>query len=75
MKILTASLMALSLMGATAANADIGAGVHVGGAHVGAHVGVGVHDHDRYDRRHAPRCDSWGWRNHHHQRYCRHWSR
>ena len=66
MKTLIASLLALTLMGATAANAQgVGAGVHVGGVGVGIHVGGGGHRH----------CASWGWRNHHHDRYCRRWSR
>jgi hypothetical protein len=58
MKILVASLFALSLLGATAASADgIGAGVHIGP------VGVGVHAGARH--RH---CGGW---DHHHR--CRHW--
>ena len=63
MKTLIASLFALTLLGATAANAQgVGVGVHVGD------VGVGVHVGSRH--RH---CVSWGHR--HHERYCRRWSR
>jgi hypothetical protein len=78
MKKLIASIFSLSLLAATAANAQVGVGVNVGpigaGAHVGgngigagAHVGnvgagVGIHGH-------AHHCSSWGWRNHQH--YCR----
>ena len=40
MKKLIASIFVLTLMGATAANAEgVGAGVHVGGVGVGIHVG------------------------------------
>ena len=65
---LIVSILALSLMGATAASADVGAGVHVGPVGVGAHVGI-------HDNHHARECASWGWRHHHHDRYCRRWSR
>ena len=68
MKTLFASVLALSLLGATAANADlIGAGVHVGPVGVGAHIGGDDGDHHYYRHHHG--CRSWGW--HHHERYCR----
>ena len=69
MKTLIASVFALSLLGATAANAEVGVGVHVGGVGAGVHMGTDDH-HDRGRHR---RCHTWGWRNHHHDRYCRHW--
>jgi hypothetical protein len=31
-------------------------------------VHVGIHD-----GHHARRCHTWGWRHHHHDRYCRRW--
>ena len=68
MKKLIASVFALSLLGATAAQAEVGVGVHVGG--VGVHVGAGGH-HDR--GYHHRRCHSWGWHRHHRDRYCRGW--
>ena len=67
MKKLIASVFALTLLGAaasTTAEAQVGAGVHVGDVGVGVHVGV--HHHHR---RHV--CGTWGWRNH--ARYCRRW--
>jgi hypothetical protein len=65
MRTLIASLFALTLLGATAANAQgVGVGVHVGGVGVGIHVGSG-HRH----------CVSWGRRRDSHERYCRRWSR
>jgi hypothetical protein len=67
MKALIASIFALTLLGATAANAGIGVGAHVGG------VGAGVHLSLSDGHRHHPRyCTSWRWRHHH--RYCRRWS-
>ncbi|HEX3675752.1 MAG TPA: hypothetical protein VHU87_15905 [Rhizomicrobium sp.] len=57
MKLLIASILALGLMG-TAANADVGVGVHVGGVGIGAHVG----GHHYYRRYHC----HW----YHHHRYC-----
>lgn len=61
MKTIIASLFALTLLGTTAASADVlGVGVHVGGIGVGAHIG-GHHRH----------CHGWGY--HHHHRYCRGW--
>jgi hypothetical protein len=66
MKTLIASILALGLISATAANADVvGVGVHVGGVGVGAHVGGHSWHHSH--------CNSWGWRNHHHDHYCRSW--
>lgn len=63
MKTLIASIFALTLIGATATNAEgVGAGVHIGGVGVGIHVG-GHHRH----------CASWGWRHHHSERFCRAW--
>ena len=59
MKILYASIVALSLLSGTAASAA-GIGVHVGG--IG--IGVGVHGHH-----HHHGCRGWGYRHHH--RYCR----
>jgi len=50
MKLLIASIFALSLMGATAASADV-IGVHVGPAH----VGIGVHHHHHCWYRHHHR--------------------
>jgi hypothetical protein len=67
MKKLIASVFALSLLGATAtttAQAQVGVGVHVGDVGVGAHIGV-------HHRRHE--CGEWGWRNRHHDRFCRRW--
>jgi hypothetical protein len=64
MKKLIASIFALTLISATAANAEgVGAGVHIGNVGVGVHVG-GHHRH----------CVSWG-HNRDHGRYCRRWSR
>ncbi len=60
MKKLIISVLALSLLGATAASAEVGAGVHIGGLHVGA--GVGINDHHTYHHRHC----TW----HHHHRHC-----
>jgi hypothetical protein len=74
MKTILASLLALSLLGAGAANAGgVGVGVHVGSLHVGvgAHGGRDHRDHGR--QHHRARCVSWGGHGHH--RYCRHWSR
>ena len=68
MKSIVSAAFAAALLCATAANASVGVGVHVGG--VGAGVHVGIHDHDGH---HARRCHTWGWRNHHHDRYCRRW--
>ena len=65
MKAFIASIFALTLMGATAANAEgDGAGVHIGNIGVGAHVG----------EQHHRRCVSWGWRHHHTERFCRRWN-
>ena len=72
MKTLLASVFALAMLGATAASADVGVGVHVGG--VGVHAGVGGDHYDRGRRHHHRRCVRWGWRNHHQVRYCRQWS-
>jgi hypothetical protein len=47
MKSIIASVFAVALLGATAASAQVGVGVHVGG--VGVHAGVGVH-HPVYHR-------------------------
>jgi hypothetical protein len=58
MKTVLATVLAIALMGASAASA---AGVRVGDVH----IGVGGHHH-----RH---CSAWGWHNHHHDRYCRTW--
>lgn len=64
MKILLASIFALTLLGSTAASADIlGVDVHVGGIGAGAHIGGGHH--------HYRHCHGWGHRHHH--RYCRSW--
>ncbi|MGA7710297.1 MAG: hypothetical protein WCA81_00225 [Rhizomicrobium sp.] len=67
MKKLIIAIFAATLMSATAANAGIGIGAHVGGVGVGVHVGSNHH--------HARRCNSWGWRNHHHEHYCARWDR
>ena len=67
MKKMIALLFGLALIGASAANAGIGIGAHVGS--VGVHVGVGHH------HRSAPHCVAWGWRHHHQGRYCVRWSR
>lgn len=67
MKKLVATIFALTLMGATVANAQgVGVGVHVGG------VGVGVHLGTHHAQRH---CVSWGRHRDSHSRYCRRWSR
>jgi hypothetical protein len=63
MKILFASILALNLIGMTAASAEIlGVGVHIGGIGADAHIGGGYHHHH---------CNGWGY--HHHHRYCRGW--
>lgn len=62
MKSIIASVFAVALIGATAASAQVGVGVHVGGVH----VGVGAHVHPVYHRPYhvaARRC--W-WANHRH---------
>jgi hypothetical protein len=63
MKSIIASVFAVALLGATAASAQVGVGVHVGGVH----VGVGAHVHPVYHRPYyhpaARRC--W-WSNHRH---------
>jgi len=84
MKILVASLFALSLLGATAAQADdlVGLGVHVGPVGVGANVGgdSSYHDRDYNDRyyndgyyhdgyRHSGYHGYYG----HHGRHCSSW--
>ena len=88
MKALIASIFALTLLGAAAANADgigvgahiggVGAGVHVGGGEVvggGAHIGsVGAGAHVGVGHRHYRHCDSWGWSRRRHERYCRSWN-
>jgi hypothetical protein len=61
MKVLVASIFALSLLGAGATNASVGAGAHIGPIGVGAHIGT----HHRH-------CVSWC--NHGGRRYCRHWN-
>jgi hypothetical protein len=83
MKILVASLFALSLLGATAASADdlVGVGVHVGPVGVGANLGGDRDYHDRYYHDgyrhsgyygyHGRHCAAWGWS--HHNRYCRYY--
>jgi len=68
MKFLAASVLVLGLLGTTAANADVGMGVHVGGVGAGVHLGIGDHHRDRHHRRH---CVRWG--HSHHHRYCRGW--
>jgi hypothetical protein len=61
MRLIVASLVALSLLGAGAANAGgIGVGAHIG------HLQLGVGMHGDGGHRH---CGSWS---HHH---CRHWRR
>jgi len=68
MKILIASVFALTLVGAVAADAEgVGAGVHIGNVGVGVHAG----SHSRHHQRHR-RCVSWRYR--HHERSCRRWS-
>jgi hypothetical protein len=63
MKALVASIFALAVLGAGAANAGgIGIGAHIGPVGIGIHAGSHHHRH----------CTSWGGRGHH--RYCRHWS-
>jgi hypothetical protein len=71
MKALIASIFALTLLGATAANAGIGIGAHIGS--VGAGVHLGVHDGYRHHRyyRHYRHCTDWGWSHRRHERYCR----
>jgi hypothetical protein len=79
MKKLAASMFVLALISATAATAQVGAGIHVGGVGVGAHIGdgVGVGAHVGHVGvgvgAHAGRTchGGWGWRNH--ERYCRRW--
>ncbi|MEI9988414.1 MAG: hypothetical protein WDM86_00100 [Rhizomicrobium sp.] len=66
MKILIASVFALGLLGSTAANAEVGVGVHIGGLGAGVHLGIGDRHHHGY--RHHRRCVSWGYRHH-----CRRW--
>jgi hypothetical protein len=60
MKAIIASIFAVSLLGATAATAQVGVGVHVGDAH----VGVGVHVHPVYHHP-AYHRHCW-WSNHRH---------
>lgn len=67
MKSLIATIFAVALLGATAADASVGVGVHVGG--VGAGVNVGIHDGYHHHRR----CGAWGWRHQHRVHYCRRW--
>jgi hypothetical protein len=69
MKALIASIFALTLLGATAANAGIGAGARIVGASITISMGNG-HHHYRHHYRH---CTSWGWSHRHHERYCRRW--
>jgi hypothetical protein len=81
MKILVASLFALSLLGATAAQADdlVGVGVHVGPVGVGAGVGGDRDYHDRDYRDHYYHDGYYhdGYRhsgyNDRHGRYCSSW--
>ncbi len=63
MKTVIASIIALSVLGASAASAD------VVGVRVGNH-GVAVVDGHHHHMRH---CSAWGWHHHHHDRYCRTW--
>ncbi|MEJ1968645.1 MAG: hypothetical protein WDN03_08465 [Rhizomicrobium sp.] len=60
MKTIIASIFAPALMGAGAADASVGAGIHVGGVGIGAGVHAG-HGHRS--------CHSWGYRQH--RRHCR----
>jgi hypothetical protein len=60
MKTLLASLFAASLLVAVPATT------------AGAAVGVVVHVNDGHHGRHHV-CGGWGWRNHHHDRFCRRW--
>jgi len=66
MKFLAASVLALGLLGATAANAEVGVGVHVGGVGAGVHMGIGDHHRGHHRHRHCVR-----WSRHHHT--CRQW--
>lgn len=78
MKLFVAAVLALGLLGPTAASADtVGVGVHIGG--VGVHVGGNAGRHHGWNRHHRIReryCTSWAW--HHHHRTCRrygwHWT-
>ncbi len=63
MKTVIASIIALSVLGASAASAEV-VGVRVG--HHGVAVVAGHHHHMRH-------CSNWGWHHHHHDRYCRTW--
>ncbi len=46
MKLLFASIFTLTLLGTTAASADLlGVGVHIGGVGADAHIGGGYHHH------------------------------
>ncbi len=65
MKTVIASVLALGLLGVSAANADV-VGVRVG------HHGVAVVANDHHHH-HMRRCSAWGWRHHHHEHYCRSW--
>ena len=68
MKALIASIFALTLLGATAANAGVGAGASIVGSSITVHIGNG---HQHYYSHHYRHCTSWGWGHHH--RYCRGW--
>lgn len=72
MKLLVASIFALSLLGAGAANSGgIGIGAHVGPVHLG--VGAHAGSHDRSYHRGHRHCISWG--GHGHYRHCHRWGR
>ncbi len=85
MKKLIASIFALTLMGATAANAETGVGVHVGDRGTAWHLSVNDrarNDYraryaDHHDRHRARHCVAWRsyWHHHHRERYCARWSR
>lgn len=70
MKTLMVSTFALALMAATAANADIGGGAHIGGLGAEVHLGLGDDHAHHYRHRH---CSSWRWHHNHHDHYCRRW--
>jgi hypothetical protein len=72
MKSLISAAFAAALLCATAADASVGVGVHVGGVGAGVHVGIhdaGYHRAGYYHRH----CGAWAWRHHHHERFCRRW--
>ena len=72
MKTVIASLLALGLLGVSAANADV-VGVRVGHGHMAVVTNDRHHDYRHEYRHHVRRCSAWAWRHHHREHYCRSW--